>query len=152
MGEAQRQRQIVAPADDVWGVLAEFDRIADWAPNVDHSCALTEVEQGVGAARRVQVGRPALVETVTVWEPNVRLAYRLDGLPERIGTVINEWLLEPSAGGTMVTVTSRVEPGPRPPQQLIGRLVARKVAGESEAMLDGLAARLESSTSEGTPA
>lgn len=150
MGEAMRRRAIAASPADVWTVLAEFDRIAEWAPNVDHSCALTEAKHGVGAARRVQVGRPALVETVTAWEPNERLAYRLDGLPERIGTVTNEWLLEPGEGNTVVTVTSTVDPGPRPPQQLIGRLVARKVAGESETMLEGLAARLESNTSEGS--
>lgn len=150
MGEAKRQREILASVEQVWGVLAEFDRIAEWAPNVDHSCSLSKATEGIGAARRVQVGRPALVETIVDWEPNVRLAYRLDGLPERIGTVTNEWRLEPSGDGTTVTVTSTVEPGLRAPQQLIGRLVARKVAGESEAMLDGLAAHLEQNTSEGT--
>ena len=101
MGEASRTRQLSAPPEAVWAVLAEFDRIAEWAPNVDHSCALTDQRDGVGAVRRVQVGRPALLETVVAWEPNVRLAYRLDGLPvpARIGAVTNEWRLEPSGGG-----------------------------------------------------
>ncbi len=153
MGEASRTRQLAAPPEAVWAVLAEFDRIAEWAPNVDHSCALTDQRDGIGAVRRVQVGRPALLETVVAWEPNVRLAYRLDGLPvpARIGTVTvtNEWRLEPSGGGTTVTVTSTVDAGRRPPQQLVARLVARKVADESDTMLDGLATHLRQITDAG---
>lgn len=138
------RRELAAEPSLVWAVLAGFDRIADWAPNVDHSCSLSSQSDGVGAIRRVQVGRMALVETVTAWEPGAQLAYRVDGLPARLGTISNAWHLAPSAGGgSTVIVTSTVDTGPRPPQQAIGRLIARKLASSSEVMLDGLADHLD---------
>ena len=70
-------------------------------------------------------------------------------MPARIGTVTNEWRLEPSGGGTTVTVTSTVDAVGRAPQQLIARLVARKVADESDTMLDGLATHLQQVTNAG---
>lgn len=150
MSATSRQRDLAAAPAAVWAVLAEFDRIADWAPNVEHSCSLSSHSDGIGAVRRVQVGRMTLVETVTAWEPGARLAYRLDGLPARLGTISNEWYLTPAAdGGANVSVTTTVDPGPRPPQQAIGRLIARKLASSSEVMLDGLAGHLARA---GTPA
>ena len=73
--------EIVAPVADVWGVLADFESIARWAPNVDHSSLTTPQPAGVGAGRRVQVGRNALLEVVITWEPEQTLAYELTGLP-----------------------------------------------------------------------
>jgi hypothetical protein len=53
-----------------------------------------------------------------------------------------------------VTLATHVDCGPRPPQQLVARLVARRLAKASDAMLDGLAAHLaatNTSDSKGTP-
>lgn len=143
MSHVIRQRQIAAAPDTVWQVLADFDRIADWAPNVDHSCLLTEQDSGEGAIRRVQVGRMVLTETVRAWQPGTSLSYEISGLPPVIRSVVNTWRLEPQAGGTLVSLTTDVDAGGRPPQQLVARVVGRKLAAASDEMLDGLTAHLD---------
>jgi carbon monoxide dehydrogenase subunit G len=156
----ERSRTIPAHLTKVWDVLADFDRLAVWAPNADHTCWLDEPRDDgemVGRARRVQAGRVVLVETITVWEPPARLAYDLGGLPAVVTSAVNEWRLrvDPSDGDrTVVTLATHVDCGPRPPQQLVARLVARRLAKASDAMLDGLAAHLaatNTSDSKGTP-
>jgi uncharacterized protein YndB with AHSA1/START domain len=156
----ERSRTIPAHLTRVWDVLADFDRLAVWAPNADHTCWLDEPRDDgemVGRARRVQAGRVVLVETITVWEPPARLAYDLGGLPPVVRSAVNEWrLVADPAGGdrTIVTLATHVDCGPRPPQQLVARLVARRLAKASDVMLDGLAAHLvatNNSDSKGTP-
>jgi uncharacterized protein YndB with AHSA1/START domain len=145
---AERHRTIPAHLTRVWDVLADFDRLAVWAANADHTCWLDEDRpdgEMVGRARRVQAGRVVLVETITVWEPPARLAYDLGGLPRVVRSAVNEWRLrvDPSdADRTSVTLATHVDCGSRPPQQLVVRLVARRLAGASDVMLDGLAAHL----------
>jgi hypothetical protein len=93
----------------------------------------------------VQAGRVVLVERITVWEPPARLAYDLGGLPPVVKSAVNEWRLavDPSdAERTVVTLATSVDCGPRPPQQLIARLVGRRLAGASDTMLAGLEAHL----------
>ena len=129
---------------DVWRALADFALISTWAPNVDHSCLLTEQDAGVGTARRIQTGRMTLVETVTTWTPPTDttrgvLAYAIAGLPPVVRSVTNSWGLTARTGGTAITLTSTVDAGPRPPHQLIARVVGRKLAAASEEMIDGLA-------------
>jgi uncharacterized protein YndB with AHSA1/START domain len=147
----ERSRTISAHLTRVWDVLADFDRLATWAPNADHTCWLDEPRDDgemVGRARRVQAGRVVLVETITVWEPPARLAYDLGGLPAVVKSAVNEWRLraEPSDGDrTIVTLATHVDCGPRPPQQLVARVVAGRLAKASDAMLDGLAAHLGTS-------
>lgn len=144
-----RTRTIPAHLTRVWDVLADFDQLAAWADNADHTCWLDEPAldgELVGRARRVQAGRVVLVETITVWEPPARLAYDLGGLPPVVKSAVNEWQLrvDPAdADATIVTLTTHVDCGPRPPQQLIARLVARRLAAASDVMLAGLTQRLE---------
>ena len=45
----ERSGVIDAPPDRVWKLLADYGAIASWAPNVDHSCLLTDRADGVGA-------------------------------------------------------------------------------------------------------
>jgi uncharacterized protein YndB with AHSA1/START domain len=146
----ERSRTIPAHLTRVWDVLADFDRLAAWAANADHTCWLDDpLPDGemVGRARRVQAGRVVLVETITVWEPPARLAYDLGGLPKVVKSAANEWRLraDPSDGErTVVTLATHVDCGPRPPQKMLARIVGRRLAGASDVMLDGLAAHLGS--------
>jgi uncharacterized protein YndB with AHSA1/START domain len=143
----ERTRVIGAPIEEVWSALAEFDRLAEWADNADHTCWLDEPRpdgEMVGRARRVQAGNTVLIETITTWEPPERLAYRLDGLPPIVRSASNEWRLARQGDGrTSVALVSHVDCGPRPPQQLIARLVGRRLAAASEVMLAGLADLLD---------
>ena len=67
----ERTRLIDAPVEVVWSALADFDRLAEWAENADHTCWLDEPAADgrmIGRARSVQAGRVLLVERITVWE------------------------------------------------------------------------------------
>ena len=123
-------------------MLGRFDRISSWAPDVDHSSYLTEQTEGVGAARRVQVGRMVLVERVTVWDPPHTLAYELEGLPPVVGGATNRWELRPDGTGTEVTLTSTVDPGRKPPGRLVAPLLARRLTRVGDGLVAGLAAHL----------
>jgi uncharacterized protein YndB with AHSA1/START domain len=146
VADIQRTRIIAARRQEVWDVLADFGAIGSWAGNVDHSCILSSGVDGapVGTTRRVQVKRDTLVERIIEFDPPHVLAYDIEGLPRLLRRVINRWTLAASAGdSSVVTLTSTVEIGPRPPQKLAERVVCRVMARQSDSMLAGLANRLE---------
>ncbi|BBY01632.1 SRPBCC family protein [Mycobacterium seoulense] len=148
MADIQRTRTIAARIGDIWETLADFGSISSWAGNVDHSCVLFSGpdEEAVGTARRVQVNRDAFVERITEFDPPRALGYDIDGLPSRLRRVCNRWTLAAAAGEsgrTLVTLTSTVEIGPRATQRLAEQVLCRFLARQSEAMLAGLANRLE---------
>ncbi|GAT08535.1 uncharacterized protein RMCN_1668 [Mycolicibacterium novocastrense] len=148
VAEFDRSRVVAASPTQIWDVLADFGAIATWL-DVDHSCILTRGPDGglVGTARRVQIGRNTLVETVTECDPQYVLAYEIEGLPKFLGTVSNRWKLEPTSGGeTVVTITSTVRKGRGRTQQLVERLASRALARGSDTMLAALAKRLENTT------
>ena len=130
-------------ADDVWALLADFGAIARWAPNVDHSSMTTEAEGGLGATRRVQLGRNALLEVVEEWVPSERLTYRINGLPPVLKNVTTTWTLAPKGDSTTVVMTTVIDAGSRPPQRLVARGVGRAMAKASRQMLTGLQTTLE---------
>ncbi len=142
MIDVTRRIDVAASPEEVWAVLSDFGAISGWASTVDHSCLLTTTAEGVGTARRIQIGRTTLVERVTDWQAPSRLSYRLEGLPPVVRSASNTWLIEPAAAGAGVSVTSRIDAGPRPPQQIIARVVGRRMAQASDRMLAGLAERL----------
>lgn len=143
MVEIAERTKIACPPVDVWAALADFDAIAQWAPNVDHSCLTTDIRTGVGSERRVQVGRNSLLERVTEWEPGVRLSYAITGLPPVVRSAVNTWSLDGDDSATTVTLLNRVDTGPRPPQQLVARVFGRVMAKASVQMLGGLKTYLE---------
>ena len=141
-----RSRHLPQDREAIWAVLARFDRISDWAPKVSHSVLTTEQDEGVGTARRVQVGRQALIETVSLWSPPGTLAYDIVGLPPVVAGVSNRWDLAPDADGTFVTLTSVIDPGPSPKGKVAAKVLQLPLGKASDSMLDGLAAHLASST------
>lgn len=142
MTSVTKSRLAAASIGHVWGTLADFGAISAWAPNVEHSCLLSEQSSGVGTIRRVQVARSTVVETVEIWVQGRELSYRLTGLPSILGTVRNTWTLAASEGGTLISLTSDVRAGPRSPSAIIGRpvsrLAVRMLGRASDVMLDGL--------------
>ncbi len=148
MTTVERRATFEAPRDAVWSALADFDGISRWAPNVDHSCAMTDVSSGVGAVRRVQTGRTTLLETVESWQPGSKLSYEISGLPPVIRSVVTTWALDAhgaDVGRTDVTVRTDVDAGSRPPQRVIAKAVARKFGSAADEMLAGLATHVDRS-------
>ena len=143
MTTVERTGLIGAPIDAVWAELSDFAAISSWAPNVDHSCLMTEQSEGVGTVRRIQTDRSTILETVENWEPGVTLTYRITGLPPVIKSVANTWRLGASGDSTMVRLTTDIDTGPKPPQQMIAKVVGRRLAAASEQMIAGLTDRVE---------
>jgi uncharacterized protein YndB with AHSA1/START domain len=141
-----RSRTIAASPEAVWDVLADFGALSSWAGNVDHSCLLEHgPEVTLGASRRVQVGRDVLVERITEFTASRALAYDIEGLPRRLRRVANRWTLARAGDGTVVTLTSTVDIGANPVAGIVGKAMCRYLAKQSDALLAGLAARLEGS-------
>jgi carbon monoxide dehydrogenase subunit G len=138
-----RSRRIAADTQAVWDVLADFGSISAWADNIDHSCILVQGSEPLGTTRRVQIGRNALVETITEFDVGRAIAYDVDGLPRRVRRFNNRWSLRPSGDGTVVTLTSTVEIGSGPVRKLTEQVVCRVQTRQSDVMLAGLAQRLE---------
>lgn len=143
MTEVERRRTVAASPGAVWTLLADYGGIVAWASNVDHSCLLTDQESGVGAVRRIQSGRTALVETVRSWVPDEELSYEITGLPKVVRSVVSTWRIVPDDAGSVVTLTSAIDAGPRPPQRLIAKIAGRKLAEAADEMLAGLATHLD---------
>lgn len=139
---AVRTVELPARPTQVWRVLADFASIGRWAPNVDHSCALTQLPSGVGAVRRIQTGRATVIERVLEWEPPSRLSYSIEGLPPVVRRATNSWSIEPAGQGSLVSLTSRVDVGRRPPHRIVARAVATMLGRASDRMLAGLADEL----------
>ena len=150
MAETTRSIEIPAPTEAVWAVLADFGCISAWAPNVDHSSLMSEQDAGVGAVRRIQAGRVTVVERVVEWDEGTALGYRIEGLPPAIKKVTNTWRLVPAPAGTLASLTTVVDVGPRPPQQLVARGIAKRLGGISDQMLAGLRVHLTSSEGSAT--
>jgi hypothetical protein len=145
--EVVRTADVPAAPADVWAVLSDFGAISAWAANVDHSCLMSDQTEGVGTARRIQTGRTTLVERVLAWQPPSTLSYAFEGLPPVVSSATNTWHVYAIEDGSRVSLTTRVDAGPRPPQKLIAKAVGRKMAQASDEMLAGLAARAPATSS-----
>lgn len=140
--EIRRARQLAAAPAAVWAVLARFDELGQWAPNVAHSAYTTAQTAGVGTARRVQVGSRALIETVIAWAPERELAYTLVGLPPIVRAAHNAWQLAPAGGGTHVTLVSTIERRAGLTGIVAARVLGQVLGHASTGLLAGLAAHL----------
>lgn len=147
VAETRRSRTIAAEAQAIWDVLADFGAISSWADIAEHSCLLSPAAQGVGVgtARRVQVGRDALVERITDFDPPHTLAYDVQGFPRQLRRLNNRWTLSPTTGGTVVTLTTTIEIGQNRLQRLAESALTRFLIKQLDTMLTGLARRMEGS-------
>lgn len=143
VAESTISRRIDVATGVVWDVLADFGALADWAPRIDHVSMTTQSTGGVGATRRVQSGRVVLLERVVEWIPGECLAYDIEGLPRIVGHARNRWQLEPSAAGTLVSLTSSVDAGSRPPGPLVARLAVKGMGRVGRGLVGGFARHLE---------
>ncbi|WP_157890774.1 SRPBCC family protein [Mycolicibacterium goodii] len=145
MGQASRSRVIPAQQQAIWDVLADFGALSSWVDKIDHSSVLNAHPEVLGTTRRVQVGRTVLVERITEFEPPTVLAYAIEGLPARMGSLTNRWTLRPTGAGTEVTVTSIVRTV-GVVSALTSGVTARVLAKQSDAMLAGLARQMGAAT------
>jgi len=149
MATVERALLVTHGVDEVWSVLAAFGDISSWAPNVDHSCVISDQTDGIGAIRRIQSSRATVLETVVEWDEGEGLSYSIGGLPPVVRSVTNTWSIEPNEAGTTVRLTTEIQPGPRPPHRLVATVVGRRLGAASDQMLGGLASFLNGRSSIG---
>jgi uncharacterized protein YndB with AHSA1/START domain len=73
------ERDIPAPAEDVWTVLADFPNIAAWNNGVKASDAIGVATGGIGARRHCDLAPiGGLDETIIAWDERARLVVSID--------------------------------------------------------------------------
>ncbi len=143
MTVASASATVAVPQREAWALLADFGAVAMWASVIDHSRLLSDPPAGLGAVRRVQLGRQALLETATVWKPDRRLAYRISGLPPILAHVVTSWDLEVTSDRAC-TVTVSTEIGQGTPR-LVARLALIRISRVNRSLLSDLERRLTNS-------
>ena len=80
--QVTREVAIEAPRDQVWALVADSSRLAEWAPPVKEVSELSHGPEGVGTTRVCQVefgGRSGtMTERCVEFEPGHRAAYVVD--------------------------------------------------------------------------
>lgn len=83
------------PAPQVWALLADLERIADWAPGIRSARCPLGRESGLGALRECQLtGGIELIENWTDWVDGVSFTYEGSGLPG-VQLARNTWSVQP---------------------------------------------------------
>jgi uncharacterized protein YndB with AHSA1/START domain len=106
-------KTVSATVEAVWAVVSNHEGMTGWAPGLKASLVSegTPDRNGVGAVRRLRnpFPVPAIVEEITAFEPNRRLAYRaLSGVP--LKNYAGEIVLESADGGTTITYSISADP------------------------------------------
>ena len=140
---------IRAPSDAVWEVLGDFGTEHRWTKSLDHCVRDTDVVR-VGTIRtctlpKPLMGRTAVREELTEYEPGSALAYRLEGSAGPFASASSRWSTTPASGsGTIVTVEGFLTAGSRAAEILVWplarpmlRRLTRRVVGELETFVLG---------------
>ncbi len=144
MTEIAREIAINALPERVWDVLADYESVANWAPDVVSAHATTEESQGVGATRLCATsGFGDIEETITDWRDGESLTYSATGnLPLR--DVVMTWSVRAEGGRTVATLRARYEIKEGGPESVMDRLnLRRTLAGAFESALLGLKHHVE---------
>jgi uncharacterized protein YndB with AHSA1/START domain len=121
---------VAVPVDRVWAVLSDHEGMSAWAPGLKAELTKPgETERnGVGAVRKLSTPgpAPAIVEEITAYEPDQRLAYKaLAGVP--LKGYRGEVQLRPSGAGTEIEYTISVEPRVPVVEPAVAKLIARSL-------------------------
>lgn len=108
--EVSSSIMLPATAVEVWNVLMDWERQADWMLDADSVTVVSDIREGVGVRLDVRTrlfGIAVFTEPmeVTAWEPHRRLQIEHGSIVRGVGT----WALEPVDEGTRFTWTEQVE-------------------------------------------
>jgi uncharacterized protein YndB with AHSA1/START domain len=147
--EVMREARVDAPAGQVWAIVSDAARAADWFAFSDR----TEVVEGDGVGQlRTQHGHwgakaSEVDQEITAFEPGALLAWRhvaerLDGKPAPKFAASTEFRIELTEDGAATTVRLRSiqEPAGMLKGWLMKRLGTKDIVRNLDASLDRLAA------------
>ena len=149
MIEVIREREIPAAPDDLWPLVSDPARLAEWFEFADDA-EVIEGGPGVGQRRRMHGSwgkkKSEIDQVIVAWQPPRRLAWeheaeRLDGkpAPRFAAETLFSIDLEPSGDGTRVRLTSRQLPASKPRGLVIRLFGKREIGGKLNTSLDRLA-------------
>ena len=150
MIEVMREREIAAAPDDLWPLVSDPGRLADWFDFAE-GAEVIEGDAGVGQRRRMHGSwgrkKSEIDQRVVEWQPPRCLAWeheaeRLDGkpAPRFAAETLFSIDLEPAgAQATRVRLTSRQVPASRPRGLVIRLFGSREVGGKLDGSLERLA-------------
>jgi uncharacterized protein YndB with AHSA1/START domain len=132
---------VPASPDEVFAALADDPAgWGAWFPGfTDAGRYLTPGPHGVGSQREVFARGSRFLETILVWEPGRRWAFRVDeaGLPA-VRALAEHFTLTPEGSGTRVDYTMAQETSPG----FVGGLIIRFAAGQLRKALRNLGTHL----------
>ena len=100
--------EILAPADQVWKVLAEFGDVAKWAPYMRKSNLVGELRSGIGMRRSMRHAWGfRFEEVVTQWHEDTGFAFDVLKAPFPMKDVKEVWALAAEDGHTSVETQVR---------------------------------------------
>lgn len=82
-------REVNAPPDRIWAVIADHERWPDWFPQVK-KVTVTGAAEGVGGGRLVELSGMAVDEEFVAWDVNERFAFSAVGMTRPIFDSLTE--------------------------------------------------------------
>jgi uncharacterized protein YndB with AHSA1/START domain len=126
-----RDVELPAAPDEVFAVLADHAGWPRWFTGM-RDVTIDGAAAGVGALRTVSVPPARVQERFLVWDPGARLVFNIVGsnLPG-LRAMAEDWRLEPTAGGTRLTIDIAVDPTMplRLARGVVERVTRRSTAG-----------------------
>lgn len=100
--------EIDAPADLVWGLLADFGGVSKWAPGMRASIILGDRHQGVGAMRAMRHAWGfQFQERITQWHEGKGFSFDVIRAPFPMAEVKETWVMAPRDGVAVVETQVR---------------------------------------------
>lgn len=137
MHTISRSRHTSHSAENIWEVLAAFDKVVDWHPRVERSPGTPRGEFGVGASRVCHfIDGTSVNETVTAVEPGRRMDIEISEMSMPLKSLQGRLELIPEQGGSCVRMTMNFQPKYGPMGALMGTLMMSKMLDQILAGLD----------------
>ena len=106
MSKQVKQVRINESKEKVWGIMANFAGVADWAPTITSAHLLTDANGGIGARRTCDhISGAAIEEVITEWEEGEYYSYDMTTSFGPIKTLRNTWAVRAEGNDTVVTLT-----------------------------------------------
>lgn len=130
---------IAAPRQRVWDLLAgDPARWGDFCPGFDHSGHWTkETPDGVGAVRKVRVGKLTFLDTILAHDDGKRWAFRVESASVPLAkALVEDYVLEDAPGGCVLHWSVGV--WPHGPAALSRPIVKRALTSFAGKLVKGL--------------
>ena len=140
MRELREQIAIAKSMQNVWGLLADFGGVSEWAPYMKTSHLIGDIDLGVGMRRGMRHAWGfRFEETVTQWQDGQGFSFDVFRAPFPMKDVKESWVVSQDNGlsvvATRVTYDMKLGPVGKAIDWLLVRFIVRR---EMRAGLRGL--------------